>query len=142
MEKRNHSLKIIAGLFCAFLLLLPYTSYATDYLLTEEELATLESSLTELARINQQSQNELESLEKELAASKKSLETARKQSETLQNELTILRMASQNQETLLTAANASLEKSAAEAKATERRLKMERTAALGLCGILLYLLVK
>lgn len=129
--------KITGGVLSLWLLLSPCMPTSAAYQITEEELATLEQSLTRLSEINQTSQAELTELKRELTISVDELTEARKQSEEQRIELSALKEASAKQEALLQTANESLQASAKEAKRTERRLKLQRGIAYTLLAVFL-----
>lgn len=135
MRRSKITWKRTASVLLWLALLSSPVSSQASYTITEEELATLEQSLTRLSEINQTSQAELTELKSELTISVDELTEARKQSKEQRSELSALKEASMKQETLLQTANESLQASAKEAKRTERRLKRQRTIWMIVAGI-------
>lgn len=128
----------LALLFLA-LLSLPGITRAAEptYRITETELTRLESSLTRLQVINQQSQADLVTLRAQLQTSQLELTAARQKSMQLQQQLADLKLASQKQSDLLATVNRSFEAYAAEEKRTRLRIKAQRNGWEAACVLLL-----
>ena len=141
----THSfLKFLLSLFFCCSLSVAATCAAAEggYWITETELTQLESNLTRLSAINQQSQQDLALLEQQLEKSQQELTVARKKSALLEQQLAALKLDSQKQEQLLQTANASLQTFAAEEKRTRLRIKAQRntweTVSVILVGALIH----
>lgn len=102
---------------------------AQTYTITEAELAQLEINLTELEKINEQSQAELTQLKGQLTNCRIDLAQAQIQLAQLKSQLSELKKASSEQDELLKTANESLKKYAQEEKEKQRRIKQQRNIA-------------
>ena len=114
------------GLFLPLLLLLaPVTSWASEtpatYQITAAELTELQSNLTRLQELNSELRqtsgalrNQLVDCQTELTQAREQLTAAEKQSRKLQDQLTALTKKSMSQDALLTSANESFRKYAAD----------------------------
>lgn len=113
-------LLLLSLLFCSWLFSAPATCSASGtYQITEEELTSLESNLSQLSSINTKLQME----------SKKQLEQVtqlQSQVAQLKSQLALLQEASQKQEDSLTNANKLLEEFATEEKNKRLRIKAQR----------------
>ena len=142
--------RFLAGALFLSLLLLPRSLSAQGlYVLTPEELGTLESGLEKLATLNRSSRARLMTLREELAGSreaserlsselltlKEELRSSREASEKLSLELTALEKSSRKQEELLVSARASYEKYAQEQKRKLRRCKLTQVLIVLLAGL-------
>ena len=116
-------LLFLSCLFCWWLLVASATCSASApepmYQISETELTTLENNLAKLSAINSKLQTESKTQNTQV---KELLEQVR----LLQNQLTALRLESEKQQDLLTAANKSLEQFAIEAKNERLRIKAQR----------------
>ena len=127
--------EIILLLACLLYCFAPLRCEAAEYRITEVELTRLETNLTQLEAINNQSQQELKMLREQLAE-------ARKQSTMLTQQLNELKAASEKQQQLLQTANQSLEQYAQEEKAKQRSLKRQRNIAYIIAAGMMYLAVR
>lgn len=128
--------EIILLLACLLYCFAPLHCEAAEvYQITEAELTRLETNLTQLKAINQQSQKESAMLNEQLAMLKKQLAQ-------LKAQLSALKADSEKQEQLLQTANQSLEQYAQEEKAKQRSLKRQRNIAYIIAAGLLYAAVK
>lgn len=127
--------EIILLLACLLYCFAPLHCEAAEYRITEAELTRLETNLTQLEAINNQSQQESKMLREQLAEAKKQLTM-------LTQQLNELRAASEKQEQLLQTANQSLEQYAKEEKAKQRSLERQRNIAYIIAAGLLYAAVK
>lgn len=140
---RKSRQRLIALLFIGLLLLLPLSASATElnisevktYTITEYQLTELESELSRLATSNETLALDCKELQRQLAASQMALEAAKKESEQLKTQLAELTLQSRSSEALLQTANELLQKSAAEQKRTQERIKRQRTIAWCLAGV-------
>ena len=116
-------LLFLSALLCWWLFFAPATCSASApepmYQISETELTTLENNLAKLSAINSKLQTESKTQNTQV---KELLEQVR----LLQNQLTALRLESEKQQDLLTAANKSLEQFAIEAKNERLRIKAQR----------------
>lgn len=135
-------------LFC-LLFSFPQVSWASAYIITEEELNQLEQNISELQTINNRLQKEssqqkkrMEELEQQLTAAQTELQKAREQSDRLGNQLKDLERISIRQEESLRIANESLAAYEKETNRTQKRLKAQRDLAYGIGSILLVALVR
>lgn len=127
--------EIILLLACLLYCFVPLRCEAADYTITEAELTRLETNLTQLKAINNQSQQESKMLREQLAEAKKQLTM-------LTQQLNELKAASEKQQQLLQTANQSLEQYAKEENAKQRSLKRQRNIAYIIAAGLLYAAVK
>lgn len=97
--------------------------------ITEQEITILETNLTKLETLNNQSQQELVTLKAQLTESQEALAKAKQQSETLAQQLQDLKNNSDYQEKLLQSVNESLKEYEQEMKAKQNRLEMQRNIA-------------
>lgn len=125
--------EIVLLLLCLLYCFVPTSCLAAE--ITEAELARLETNLTQLAEINNQSQTESKMLREQLAEAKKQLTM-------LTQQLNELKAASEQQQQLLQTANQSLEQYAQEEKAKQRSLERQRNIAYIIAAGLLYAAVK
>ena len=133
--KKLLKIEIILLLACLLYCFAPLRCEAADYTITEAELTRLETNLTQLEAINNQSQQESQMLREQLAEAKKQLTM-------LTQQLNELKAASEQQQQLLQTANQSLEQYAQEEKAKQRSLKRQRNIAYIIAAGLLYAAVK
>lgn len=123
LKTKKWLLLFLSCLLCWWLLVASATCSASApeqvYTITETELETLESSLTRLRSINSK-------LQMESAQQLEQVKLLQAQVQLLQSQLATLQMQSQNQESLLTAANKSLAEYATEARRTRLRIKAQR----------------
>lgn len=127
--------EIILLLACLLYCFAPLRCEAAEYRITEVELTRLETNLTTLQQLNNQSQAELQTLKTQLANSKAELQT-------LNNQLYELKVTSKRQENSLQTANELLEKYEQEQKEKQRSLERQRNVAYLLCAALLYVAVR
>lgn len=127
--------EIILLLACLLYCFVPLRCEAADYTITEAELTRLETNLTQLEAINNQSQQESKMLREQLAEAKKQLTM-------LTQQLNELKAVSEQQQQLLQTANQSLEQYAQEEKAKQRSLKRQRNIAYIIAAGLLYVAAK
>lgn len=127
--------EIILLLACLLYCFVPLRCEAADYTITEAELTRLETNLTQLKAINNQSQQESKMLREQLAEAKKQLTM-------LTQQLNELKADSEQQQQLLQTANQSLEQYAQEENAKQRSLKRQRNIAYVIAAGLLYVAVK
>lgn len=127
--------EIILLLACLLYCFAPLRCEAADYTITEAELTRLETNLTQLKAINNQSQQESKMLREQLAEAKKQLTM-------LTQQLNELKADSEQQQQLLQTANQSLEQYAQEEKAKQSSLKRQRNIAYIIAAGLLYAAVK
>lgn len=127
--------EIILLLACLLYCFVPLRCEAADYTITEAELTRLETNLTQLEAINNQSQQESRMLREQLAEAKTQLTM-------LTQQLNELKAASEQQQQLLQTANQSLEQYAQEEKAKQLNLKRQRNIAYIIAAGLLYAAVK
>ena len=143
--------RFLAGVLFFSLLLLPRSLSAQDlYVLTPEELGTLESGLTRLDTLNRSSRERLMTLQRELTGSqetserlsselltlKKELRSSQEGSKKLAPELTALEQSSRRQEELLASAKGSYEKYALEQRRKIRQGKFALFVTLLFAGAL------
>lgn len=133
--KKLLKIEIILLLACLLYCFAPLRCEAAEYRITETELTQLETNLTTLQQLNNQSQAELQTLKTQLANSKAELQT-------LNNQLYELRVISKRQENSLQTANELLEKYEQEQKEKQRSLERQRNVAYLLCAALLYVAVR
>lgn len=127
--------EIILLLACLLYCFVPLRCEAADYTITEAELTRLETNLTQLEAINNQSQQESRMLREQLAEAKTQLTM-------LTQQLNELKAASEKQQQLLQTANQSLKQYAQEEKAKQRSLKRQRNIAYIIAAGLLYVAAK
>lgn len=139
MSKKNLIIIIVGTLLCLLFYFAPWfiaqCEAAETYTITAQELTTLETNLTQLEAINNQSQQESKMLREQLAEAKKQLTM-------LTQQLNELKAASEQQQQLLQTANQSLEQYAQEEKAKQRSLKRQRNIAYIIAAGLLYVAAK
>lgn len=134
--KRLLKAEIILLLACLLYCFVPLHCEAAEvYQITEAELTRLETNLTQLEAINNQSQQESKMLREQLAEAKKQLTM-------LTQQLNELKADSEKQEQLLQTANQSLKQYAKEENAKQRSLKRQRNIAYIIAAGLLYVAVK
>lgn len=121
--------EIILLLACLLYCFAPLRCEAADYTITEAELTRLETNLTQLAEINNQSQTELQTLREQLTVSQEALTKAKQQSAEQQVQLQNLKAITNQQENLLQSANKSLNEYEAEMKEKQRSLERQRNIA-------------
>ena len=134
--------EIILLLACLLYCFAPLRCEAAEYRITEAELARLETSLTQLAEINNQSQTELQILREQLTVSQEALTKAKQQSAEQQVQLQNLKIITKQQDSLLQSANKSLNEYEQEEKAKQRSLERQRNIAYIIAAGLLYVAVK
>ena len=127
--------EIILLLACLLYCFAPLHCEAAEYRITEAELTRLETNLTQLEAINNQSQQESKMLRKQLAEAKKQLTM-------LTQQLNELKADSEQQQQLLQTANQSLKQYAQEEKAKQRGLERQRNIAYIIAAGLLYVAAK
>ena len=132
--------EIVLLLLCLLYCFVPTSCLAAE--ITEAELARLETNLTQLAEINNQSQTELQVLREQLTVSQEALTKAKQQSAEQQVQLQNLKAITVQQENLLQSANKSLDEYEAEMKEKQRSLKRQRNIAYIIAAGLLYAAVK
>ena len=121
--------EIILLLACLLYCFVPLRCEAADYTITEAELVRLETNLTQLAEINNQSQTELQTLREQLTVSQEALTKAKQQSAEQQVQLQNLKAITNQQENLLQSANKSLDEYEQEMKEKQRSLERQRNIA-------------
>ena len=126
LKTKKLLLLFLSCLFCWWLLVASATCSASApeepvYQITETELTTLENNLARLSAINSRLQTESKTQNTQATQLLEQLRL-------LQNQLTALRLESEKQRDLLTAANKSLAEYATEAKRERLRIKAQRNA--------------
>lgn len=119
--------EIVLLLLCLLYCFVPTSCLAAE--ITEAELARLETNLTQLAEINNQSQTELQTLREQLTVSQEALTKAKQQSAAQQVQLQNLKAITVQQENLLQSANKSLNEYEQEMKEKQRSLERQRNIA-------------
>lgn len=126
--KKLLKIEIIFILLCLAYCFLPVTTCSAAEI-TETELMMLERNLTQLEKINSQSQMELQTLREQLIVSQEALEKAKQQSEQQKVQLQNLKAVTVQQDSLLQSANKSLNEYEAEMKEKQRSLERQRNIA-------------
>ena len=141
--------KSVWVLLLCFFFSFPQVSWASSYIITEEELTQLEQNISELQTINSRLQKEssqqkkrMEELEQQLTKAQTELQKAREQSNRLGSQLKDLERTSIRQEESLRIANESLAAYEKENNRTQKRLKAQRNLAYGIGTVLLAALVR
>lgn len=132
-------LKTVCAACCLSLLLFALPCYAAPsldtstapekmYTLSEQELTTLETNSSELARINEQLRKTCNGQEVQLTTLREQLTQAQELSLKLKNQIDRLTAQSVEQQNLIEKTNKLLQESAKEEKRTRIRLKRQRNA--------------
>lgn len=120
-----------SALALLFFLAFPLDTSASgkEYVMTETELAALESGLKKLGSENERQKQESEKLKTALSASQKALERAEQESAKQSGQLSGLRMQAKEQEKLLQRAGESLAAFEKEQKRKNERIRRQRNLA-------------
>ena len=141
---RNYLTAVFLGVVC-LLWQLPcyagspiYTDEVTEYVLTESQYRKLSNNLSELAKINEQSQTALQESRNELKTANSKLLTLQNQLKELDSMCLSLKIKTTEQESLLQNANQSLAELEKEYNLKIKRIKKQRNIAYVIAGCALY----
>lgn len=113
-----------------------------EYILTEMQYQKLVNNLSELAKINRTSQQELKAAREQLKTANAKLLEAEKRLKELENTYVSLKVEMTEQESLLQNANKSLQVAEAEFKAKQKKTRWQRNTAYTIAACALYAAIK